>query len=572
MKVIRWISLGLAGAIAGSLVLPTAAPGWMLLGHSLNATVRDFRAYNDFLASENQNQTPDANFPGAVGAPLAIWKAGTEWASFLHNGTGAGDPTQTFPGGLGSAGANFDFVWLGEAVTDPDGGMPGTPTDPNDKIVHRVAPPNPYPPGVIAITLPGGGMGNLGWHIECVPDLVWFDGPGTLTTLDPRFDIQGIVTHELGHALGLAHDTIQPTATMFPGTTNGLPSVTLRSIESDDITGIRVLYGIKAPTKPRILGFQGILAAQQPLTIFGQNFGATGNEVWFNDGGADKNPVKILNVASTNGGTQLTVVPPCTVKNGDVFVKVGASTSGSTLSNGMPITFQNANGTPCIQCIQSVTPSMPPVLAVPQTELVVVHPTGGIVTQSCLPQNPLCPTPAQYSTVTEVQVGSVVLGPGEFLLVSDSEIRVPLPLFTTTGPQSVKLVNAGGTSCGFTITLQPSSTAVLETGPTLQLPGSTFTATMAAPLGFQHVLIFSASNVPSILPGIVSLGIGDNFAALNFIPTPLPNAAGVSQVSFPIAPIPGGGTVYFQMVAVNVNNPFGSLPLPASGVRTVVIP
>jgi len=571
VKTARWIPLGISAAAAAFLAFPTAAPGYMLLGNSLNTTVRDFRVYNDFLTIENQNQTPNTNFPGAVGAPLAIWKAATEWASVLHNGTGAGDPTQPLPDGLGSGGANFDFVWLGEAIAPPDM-MPGAPADPNDKIVHRVD-PNPYPPGVLAVTLPGGMMGNLGWHIECVPDVVWFDGPGPIPALDPRYDLQGIVTHELGHAAGQAHDTIQPTATMFPGTTNGPPSATLRSIESDDIAGIRANYGIKSPTKPRILGFQGILAAQQPLVVFGQNFAPTGNEVWFNDGGADKNPIKVTNLASTNGGTQITVIPPCSVKNGDVFVKVGSSTSGSTLSNGMPITFTNANGTPCIQCIASATPASPPVLANPPTEIVVLHPTTGPQpTMSCLPQNPACATPAQYSTVTEVRVGTAILGAGQFLLVSDQEIRFPLPLFTTLGPRDVKLVNTGGISCGFSINVQPVTTPALDTGPAVQLPGSTFTATMAAPLGFQHVLTFSASNLPSSLPGIVSLGLGNNFTLLSFIPTPLPNSAGVSQVSFPIAPVPGGGTIYFQMVGVNVNNPFGSLPLPVSGVRSVQIP
>ena len=39
------------------------------------------RALNRGAVEANQNVTPDPSFPGAVGAPLAIWKAVVEWGS-----------------------------------------------------------------------------------------------------------------------------------------------------------------------------------------------------------------------------------------------------------------------------------------------------------------------------------------------------------------------------------------------------------------------------------------------------------------------------------------------------------
>jgi Carboxypeptidase regulatory-like domain/Matrixin len=53
-------------------------------------------------------------------------------------------------------------------------------------------------------------------------------------------DIQDMLTHELGHALGLEHSPIAA-ATMYPF---GVPGQTsARSLETDDLAGLRALYG-----------------------------------------------------------------------------------------------------------------------------------------------------------------------------------------------------------------------------------------------------------------------------------------------------------------------------------------
>ena len=558
-------------AAAALLSFPRTVEGYLLSGFTLNTNTRDARVFNDWPPASNVNQTPDPNFPDVVGAPLAVWKGATELASTLHNGQGFGDPTQTFPNGLGSGGANFDFVFLGLAPTAPlHTGNPPVPSSPNDKLVH-LASSNYIGPGVLAVTIAPDAMG---WHIEFMPDQVWFDGPANMPFGDPRFDIQGIGCHELGHALGLGHTTVA-TATMFAAANPGPASVTLRSIEADDIAGIKANYGQAAATKPRVLGFQGIIAAQQPMTVLGLNFSTAlpgQNEVWINDGGADNNPLKVTGLASTNGGTQISLIPPCQVMNGDLFVKVGTSTLGATLSNGMPIVFPGSgNGLPCIQCLGTVAPNPVPVLSVPPTEVFLTAPSGSPA-MTCFPTTPLCVTPSLYSTVTQVQVGPFTLGTGQFTIDNDNQIRFTLPLFSSLGNANVTLTNAGGVSCPATLTVAAVTAPVLSTGAPIQLPGSTFTAAMAAPLGFNHFLLFSASNVPSILPGIVSLGIGSNFSDLNSIPMPVPNAAGVTQVSFTVPTVPGGGTAYLQMAAVNATNPFAFLPLPVSTVSSVTVP
>jgi len=575
MKALRnVVRTGLAlGALAAGVLLSLPGPSaaFTLAGFSLTTAVRDFRCFNNWLPNENTNFTPDPNFPGAIGPALACWKAGVEWGSFMHNGQGLGDPTQVFPDGLGSGGANFDFVWQG--LADQVG------TAPQSRTISRS--PVSLGGGVIGLTIgteAGGAATAMGWRILLSPDFPWFDGVGTLPPFDLRYDIQGIVTLQLGQALGLLPSAVMG-ATMFGMVNSGPDSVSRRSLAQDDILGVQTIYAVSSPTKPRILQFVGQPIVQQPLVVQGINFHPTTNFVWFNRGGVSTDPmtgetmpIVVGPVPSTGGGTFLTVIPPCDVSDGDVFVKVGAATTGNTLSNGRPIHFiQGGNGMPCVQCIGTVAPSPIPVFGVPQGEVTVTAPAGA-ATLSCIPTMPPCASSAQYSTVTAVEFDGTMLGPSQFTVLSDSQVRFTLPLASTLGVKTVRLVNVGGTSCPSAVTVAAVASPVLDTGASVQLPGQTFLARMATPLGFSPILVFSASNVPSDLPGIVSLGLGNNFTALSFLPTPPPNAAGISQISFNIAPMTLSGTLFFQLVGVSTNNPFGNLPLPTSLVRSVTIP
>ena len=111
MKILRLLPPAAASLAALVLVAPPSAWAWVPTGWSLDVTQRDVRVFNNFTDPEaNDNQTPDANFPGRFGAEMAIWKASVEWGSELH-GDGQGDPGQV--AGLGSGGANFDATWPG---------------------------------------------------------------------------------------------------------------------------------------------------------------------------------------------------------------------------------------------------------------------------------------------------------------------------------------------------------------------------------------------------------------------------------------------------------------------------
>jgi hypothetical protein len=315
MRTARWVHFlpaALALGAASLVVWPARSGAFTVLDHSLGLDQRDVRVFNNFADPEaNNNTTPHASWPGFTGAPMAIWKATVEWQSLLH-GDGEGDPSQ--PGDLGSGGANFDPSWQGNAP-----GVGGS----TENVVSAIS---NCGGGVTAFT----EVGANGWRIRLCDDLLWDDGPGVV--LAPgAIDIQGILTHEYGHALGLGHTNIGG-STMYPSVSGN--GVSIRSIAADDKAGVQFHYGAAAPAKPRI---DYVLFAGTLLHVVGANFDFSGNQVWFTQASVNPtgNPIKITGLISTGGGTRIQLPLPSSAGPGDVLV-AKPGTSGAALSNAFP--------------------------------------------------------------------------------------------------------------------------------------------------------------------------------------------------------------------------------------------
>ncbi len=64
--------------------------------------------------------------------------------------------------------------------------------------------------------------------------------PWTTSTSGVQIDLQSVVAHEFGHALGLGHTTVCPGSLMCP---TYAPGTILRTPQADDINGLIALYG-----------------------------------------------------------------------------------------------------------------------------------------------------------------------------------------------------------------------------------------------------------------------------------------------------------------------------------------
>jgi hypothetical protein len=315
-------------------LLGPLVPAFTTIGHTLGLDQRDVRVHDTFEAPPG---VPDPNWPGYEGAALAVWKAVSEWGSGLH-GDGSGDPSQ--PNGVGSGGANFDATWQGLAPG------PGSSTG---NVVSQL---QGCSGGVLLITQ----YGSNGWQIQFYSCWDWWVGPGVPPA--GMLDLQGVVCHEYGHALGLGHSTITGSTMSASLIGSGYAQ---RSIEADDVAGIRFLYGAAAAGKPQIAS----VAGTDLLTITGSNFAPSGNEVWFTQAVLNPTgePVRVVGLPSSAGGTQIVVAVPALAGPGDVLVRVPGS-GNDKLSNafpfaagdcGEPVTFCTAklNSQGCLPAISS---------------------------------------------------------------------------------------------------------------------------------------------------------------------------------------------------------------------------
>ncbi|KVD98093.1 Metallopeptidase, catalytic domain-containing protein [Cynara cardunculus var. scolymus] len=73
-------------------------------------------------------------------------------------------------------------------------------------------------------------------RVDFDADENWSDGPGAVQN---AIDFESVAVHEIGHLLGLSHSD-DPDAAMYASISSGV----VKGLNSDDIQGIKVLYGL----------------------------------------------------------------------------------------------------------------------------------------------------------------------------------------------------------------------------------------------------------------------------------------------------------------------------------------
>jgi len=507
------------------------APAFSKIGGSLNDTQRDVRVFDNFLdLNANNNVTPTAQMPGYLGVELAVWKGIVEWGSQLH-GDGTGDPLNSNL--LGNGTANFDAFWAGNA----DG--IGTT---NNNIVSSLA--------------DCGGGGTLaftetpisdGWRIRYCDEWNWDDGPGTISN---RFDIQGVMCHEYGHALGLGHSNVNG-ATMFPSVGQGQTGI--RSIAADDTNGIVCVYGTASVTKPHIVA---TVASGGSLTIHGSNFAALNNEVWFTSGSitaSGSDPIVKVTGVSSNGSL-LTVTIPGAAGPGDVMVKKPGS-GGSVLSNAFPTDLVGTFGNPPTTApdISNVSPSVIDALIPGSGQSITI-------------------TGSNFLQMTDLLIDGTPIDPLAYGVLDDNTIALDMPQVASLGSHSLGATDGVDTDEFFVTVVAPSSPKLQwGTGDALNVVDrdNGLTIRLSGTVGTVHHVYVSFSNTPSV-NGFVNFGIGANFSDLTNIGHFAIPASGVFTLNVPtgniLDPGPGGLTLYSQSFQFT-----GPAPFPVSNVQSIFL-
>lgn len=195
-----------------------------------------------------------ARFPGAVPIEESAFSAqfvtsGFKWtantASWAYNGAGA--PASVASAALSAVsssastwGSGSNFHFSGGGSTSAGTGACGGGTDGLNTIGWAN-----QSGSVLAVTCSWYGAGSpfgaaSEFDMQIDPGWTWTVGGS------PNIDLQSVVTHEFGHALGLNHSS-DPSAVMYPS--YGAGSIR-RTLGGDDVAGMVAIYGAPggAPT------------------------------------------------------------------------------------------------------------------------------------------------------------------------------------------------------------------------------------------------------------------------------------------------------------------------------------
>ena len=175
--------------------------------------------------------------------------------------------------------------------------------------------------------------------------------------------------------------------------------------------------------------------------------------------------------------------------------------------------------------------------------------------------SPVVLTGTAMGSITNVTMGGVAVA---FTPLTPTTIRVTPRAPFTLGTHPIVVINSVGASNPLSLTVIGNHPSVLDLSPLL-LRNFPLPLTMHSDVNWVGLPFLSTSNAPSAAPGLVSLGIGNNFTdllQLSFLVGGT-NGAASYGIAMP-ADAPVGIYVYTQMVTFDPTNLV--LPLEVSNV------
>ncbi|MEZ5976871.1 MAG: S8 family serine peptidase [Planctomycetota bacterium] len=177
-----------------------------------------------------------------------------------------------------------------------------------------------------------------------------------------------------------------------------------------------------------------------------------------------------------------------------------------------------------------------------------------------------------FSGLTKVLLGGVELTgfPPQYTLVSDTEIKVTVDKMPALGIYPIEVQTATN-SASRNISIVPNTSLVIDlknSDPGFIVQALGVQVTVGSPIDWFNYLVLSFTDTPSVLPGVVTLDIGNNFFDINIVyQGPVVPAQG--YYTFDTGPLSGfqiGKKIYFQAAGLNYFAP--AFPLTSSNKQS----
>ncbi len=236
---------------------------------------------------------------------------------------------------------------------------------------------------------------------------------------------------------------------------------------------------------------------------------------------------------------------PCNIMCSGLGGCSGVLTSFAPVSINAIVAFKNSRG-----CLDN--PNPPVISNLSQTT----------IKAWTYPPIQLTATGTDLDGVTRVTIGGV--DAQSIIPVSPTQLRFVPPDLTPIGTQPVIAMNGAGSSPPVNMTVNGNHPSEIEV-PIFAVRNFPTDYEVHSDKAWLAALFISTSNAPSTIPGVVSLGIGNNFNELLQIAALPCDARGYAKLTLtPPAHLPVGFKVYWQAVTYDPNNL--QLPLEVSNV------
>jgi hypothetical protein len=176
-------------------------------------------------------------------------------------------------------------------------------------------------------------------------------------------------------------------------------------------------------------------------------------------------------------------------------------------------------------------------------------------------------TGTNLDTITQLNVGSQAVS---FTSATPTQVQffMPTPFEITT--HNVTVTNPAGASAPVQLQVQGVHPGVI-TGSAYAARGYAAPYKLWGDRAWAVVLLVSTSNVPSVVPGTINLGIGNVFTDLAEVGVIMLGTNGESDLSLPYpAFLPSFFPLYFQGVTLDPALPF-TIPFEVTNVHTVTV-